>query len=90
MSAGGNKNALNRPVGPDGQRGWSYSLFGCFSACGLCTRMSFAFRMFCLLIARGFLARRLLRHLVPLHPLQQEQAAPPQSADPGHRPPRPP
>lgn len=36
MSAGGNKNALNRPVGPDGKRDWSYGLFDCFSACGLC------------------------------------------------------
>jgi hypothetical protein len=38
MSAGGSKNALNRPIGPDGKRNWSYGLFDCFSACGLCTR----------------------------------------------------
>jgi hypothetical protein len=37
MSAGGNKNALNRPIGPDGKRDWSYGLFDCFSECGLCT-----------------------------------------------------
>jgi len=36
MSAGGNKNALNCPIGPDGQRDWSYGLFDCFSMCGLC------------------------------------------------------
>jgi hypothetical protein len=36
MLAGGNKNGMNRPVGPDGLRGWSYSLFGCFSECGFC------------------------------------------------------
>jgi len=36
MSAGGNKNALNLPVGPDGKRDWSYGLFDCFSVCGLC------------------------------------------------------
>jgi len=36
MTAGGNKNALNCPVGPDGKRDWSYGLFDCFSACGLC------------------------------------------------------
>ena len=36
MAAGGNKNALNCPIGPDGQRDWSYGLFDCFSACGLC------------------------------------------------------
>ncbi|KAI9457431.1 PLAC8 family-domain-containing protein [Russula earlei] len=33
---GGNKNALNRPIGPDGKRDWSYGLCSCFSACGLC------------------------------------------------------
>lgn len=37
MVAGGNKNALNRPVGPDGKRDWTYGLFDCFDACGLCT-----------------------------------------------------
>jgi hypothetical protein len=36
MAAGGNKNALNLAIGPDGQRDWSYGLFDCFSACGLC------------------------------------------------------
>jgi len=36
MSAGGNKNALNRLIAQDGKRGWSYGLFDCFSACGLC------------------------------------------------------
>jgi hypothetical protein len=37
MSAGGNKNALNRPIGPDGKRDWSYGLFDCFSECRFCT-----------------------------------------------------
>ncbi|KAH9965161.1 PLAC8 family-domain-containing protein [Russula compacta] len=36
MLAGGNKNALNRPIGPDGYRDWSFGLFDCFSACGVC------------------------------------------------------
>ncbi|KAJ2936080.1 hypothetical protein H1R20_g1015, partial [Candolleomyces eurysporus] len=27
---GGNRNALNMPVRPDGQRDWSYGLYGCF------------------------------------------------------------
>jgi len=37
MVAGGNKNGLNRPVGPDGKRDWTFGLFDCFDACGLCT-----------------------------------------------------
>jgi hypothetical protein len=36
MGAGGNKNALNRAVGPDGQRDWSHGLFDCTEDCGLC------------------------------------------------------
>ncbi|KAF9041556.1 PLAC8 family-domain-containing protein [Panaeolus papilionaceus] len=35
MSVGGNRNAKNLPVGPDG-REWSNGLFGCFGACGTC------------------------------------------------------
>ncbi|KAI0249606.1 PLAC8 family-domain-containing protein [Lactifluus subvellereus] len=36
MSAGGNKNALNREIGADGKREWSFGLLDCFNACGLC------------------------------------------------------
>ncbi|KAH8980663.1 PLAC8-domain-containing protein [Lactarius akahatsu] len=36
MATGGNRNALNREVGVDGQRDWSFDLFDCTSACGLC------------------------------------------------------
>ncbi|KAI0249609.1 PLAC8 family-domain-containing protein [Lactifluus subvellereus] len=36
MKVGGNKNALSREVGADGKREWSFGLFDCFSACGLC------------------------------------------------------
>ncbi|KAI9450103.1 PLAC8-domain-containing protein [Lactarius psammicola] len=36
MGAGGNRNALNREVGADGQRDWSFDLFDCTSECGLC------------------------------------------------------
>ncbi|KAI0249127.1 PLAC8 family-domain-containing protein [Lactifluus subvellereus] len=36
MTAGGNKNALNREIGADGKRDWSFGLFDCFSTCGLC------------------------------------------------------
>ncbi|KAH8990922.1 hypothetical protein EDB86DRAFT_2937981 [Lactarius hatsudake] len=35
MAAGGNRNALNREVGVDGQRDWSFDLFDCTSACDL-------------------------------------------------------
>jgi hypothetical protein len=37
MSVGGNRNAKNCPLGPDGKRGWSFGLFDCFARCGLCT-----------------------------------------------------
>lgn len=36
MKAGGDKNALNRPIGPDDQRDWSFGLFDCFPRCRLC------------------------------------------------------
>ncbi|KAH8981350.1 PLAC8 family-domain-containing protein [Lactarius hatsudake] len=36
MAAGGNRNALNREVGADGLRDWSFGLFDCTSECGLC------------------------------------------------------
>ncbi len=34
---GGNRNAKNCPIGPDGKRDWSFGLFGCFGRCDLCT-----------------------------------------------------
>jgi hypothetical protein len=39
MNMGGNKNALNREIGEDGKRAWSYGLFDCFNhnARGSCT-----------------------------------------------------
>lgn len=36
MQVGGNRNARNCPVGPDGKRDWSFGLFDCFARCGLC------------------------------------------------------
>jgi len=36
MQVRGNRNAANRPIGSDGKRGWSNSLCGCFSSCGIC------------------------------------------------------
>ncbi|KAH9046617.1 PLAC8-domain-containing protein [Lactarius hengduanensis] len=36
MATGGNINALNREVGADGRRDWSFGLFDCTSECGLC------------------------------------------------------
>jgi len=36
MTAGGNRNALNREIGADGHRDWSYGLFDCFADFGLC------------------------------------------------------
>ena len=40
MAAGGNRNALNREVGLDGRRDWSFGLFDCISDCGLCMSTS--------------------------------------------------
>ena len=36
MAAGGNRNALNREIGVDGQRDWSFGLCDCTDECGLC------------------------------------------------------
>ncbi|KAH9993562.1 PLAC8 family-domain-containing protein [Russula vinacea] len=36
MSLGGNRNAKNCPIGPDGVRDWSFGLFDCFDRCSLC------------------------------------------------------
>jgi hypothetical protein len=36
MHLGGNRNARNNPIGPDGKRGWSYGFFDCFGRFGLC------------------------------------------------------
>jgi hypothetical protein len=38
MKAAGNKNALNREVGEDGLRDWSYGLLDCFAARRLCNQ----------------------------------------------------
>lgn len=38
MNAGGDKNALNRPVGPDDKRDWSFRLLDCFPRCRLCKK----------------------------------------------------
>jgi hypothetical protein len=38
MDAGGDKNALNRPVGPDDKRDWSFRLLDCFPRCRLCKK----------------------------------------------------
>ena len=36
MAVGGNRNALNREVGVDGQRNWSFGLLDCTDECKLC------------------------------------------------------
>ncbi|KAF7289431.1 HD domain-containing protein [Mycena chlorophos] len=36
MKAGGNRNALGKPMNSDGKREWSHGLCDCFSACGTC------------------------------------------------------
>ena len=38
MKAGGDKNARNRPIGPDDKRDWSYGLLDCVPECRLCKR----------------------------------------------------
>ena len=37
MQVGGNRNARNCQLGPDGKRDWSFGLFDCFSRCNPCT-----------------------------------------------------
>jgi hypothetical protein len=37
MQVGGNRNAKNCPVGPDGKRDWSFGLFDCCGRGDLCT-----------------------------------------------------
>jgi hypothetical protein len=38
MKAGGDKNVLNRPVGPDNMRDWSFGLCDYFPRCRLCKK----------------------------------------------------
>lgn len=38
MKPVGNKNALNREIGEDGLRDWSYGLLDCFAARHLCNQ----------------------------------------------------
>lgn len=54
---GGNRNALNKPVKPSGQRDWSFGTFDCFSACGTCV-----FAWFCPCFVYGKNSSR-LNHL---------------------------
>ncbi|KAF8996340.1 PLAC8 family-domain-containing protein [Cyathus striatus] len=54
---GGNKNAKNLPVGPDGKRDWSFGLFGCCGDMGACCLGTWCP---CLLHARN---KRRLEHL---------------------------
>lgn len=70
MSSGGNKNALNCPIGPDGKRDWSYGLFDCFSdGCGACAwKIAERERPF-LFVLMLTTPRRLPGRLVPLRRL---------------------
>ena len=74
MSVDGNKNALNRPIGEDGKREWSYDIvdplgWGC-RTCIRSTRTIFSYADHLLFFPPPVLVpRRLLRHLVPLHDL---------------------
>jgi hypothetical protein len=67
VNAGGNKNALNREIGTDGMRGWSYGLFDCFNECGLCTLRRTGTTNSS--HTDACLPRRLLGHVVPLRRL---------------------
>ncbi|KAI9508238.1 PLAC8 family-domain-containing protein [Russula earlei] len=57
MTAGGNRNALNRETGADGLRDWSYDLLDCSSTCSLC-----CWATFCPCVVYGQNKQR-LRHL---------------------------
>ncbi len=39
-AGGGNRNTLNREVGPDGRRDWSHDLLGCTQEGELCKSTS--------------------------------------------------
>ena len=54
---GGNRNSLNKPVKPSGQRDWSFGICDCFSACQTCF-----FAWCCPCLAYGKNSSR-LRHL---------------------------
>ena len=79
MATGGNRNALNRQVGVDGQRDWSHDLFNCTDECCLCMSTHFSFILVDLIHPR-----RLLGRLVSLRGLFQDQTAPSTSAEPRH------
>ncbi|KAH9962162.1 PLAC8 family-domain-containing protein [Russula dissimulans] len=68
MLSGGNRNALNREIGTDGLRDWSFGLFNFCSACNLC-----CWATFCPCVVYGQNKQR-LRHL------QREGAALPSGA----------
>ncbi|KAH9983169.1 PLAC8 family-domain-containing protein [Russula compacta] len=55
--AGGSRNALNREIGADGLRDWSFGLFDCFSTSSLCF-----WATFCPCVVYGQTKQR-LRHL---------------------------
>ena len=40
MATGGNRNALNREIGVDGHRDWSFGLLDCTHECGICMSSS--------------------------------------------------
>jgi hypothetical protein len=44
MNEGGNKNALNREIGSDGKRDWSFGLFDCSPRYRLCTVIDSIYR----------------------------------------------
>ena len=86
MTAGGNRNVLNRPLGDDGQRDWSYGLFDCTDECGLC--MSTGLVKLPYDLAELLFSGRLLLRCLSLRGLFQEQTAPSPIADSRHPSPR--
>ncbi|KAH9992307.1 PLAC8 family-domain-containing protein [Russula vinacea] len=57
LKEGGNKNALNRAIGEDGMRDWSFGIFDCLPRCRLCLLATF-----CPCVVYGQNRQR-LRHL---------------------------
>jgi hypothetical protein len=85
MATGGNRNVLNREIGVDGHRDWSFGLFDCTHECGLCMSSSLVNLSFNRLTYDLW---RLLGALVSLRGLLKKQTASRSSTDQWHSSPR--
>jgi hypothetical protein len=83
---GGNRNSKNRPIGRDGKRDWSFTLFGCFGRCGLCMLDPDQNAAIWPISPHADHPRSLLGLVVPVRGLWEEPAASGEFADRRHSP----